>query len=40
MTAPVLQTERLILRVPSAEDFDAWGQGADQWRTRRGRSLA
>ena len=24
MTSPVLQTERLILRVPSAEDFEAW----------------
>jgi RimJ/RimL family protein N-acetyltransferase len=29
--APILETERLILRVPAAEDFEAWAEfGADE----------
>ncbi len=35
MSGPVLQTERLILRLPEAVDLDGWGQSAAQWRARR-----
>lgn len=35
MTAPVLETERLVLRAPRAEDFEAWAGFAGDEETMR-----